>query len=405
MELGHWLRGWRRMTIVFVVTVVVAASWSESLDKATRDYVSRSTIQALTAFATARVLNAGITVAKSVEIGIGVSVKPLEILDPVHDLVEKYSSIMKLAIGSLITQKLLLEIVGSGFFRYALAALGILLIAAVYLAKGQYAPLFIKLFALGALVRFLFVLTIALSALVDQAYVNRQTEANMAQVKVLADQVERLETASALSLENREMINQQLAILRQDKGALVGKLGFAQYELGSATTRVEETQARFHEKESEIGWFNSWNPFFSDDEMSAAKADLNDARRDLEARLKFIKATRSELLSLERRIDESEAVLSGETKQRWFSGLASTVSNVVDFTRFEGLKERLQNVIENILALMALFIFKTLVMPLMFFWALLKSFQYIWGVSLGTVARDEVEFVRKQLRRETQDAS
>lgn len=100
------VKGKRRLAVAVVVILVIAVSWSGFVDRKSQQYVDRAFIQALGAFATARLLNATITVAKSVQVGAGVSFQPLEVLDPVHDLVEQYSSIMKFSLASLVTQKL-----------------------------------------------------------------------------------------------------------------------------------------------------------------------------------------------------------------------------------------------------------------------------------------------------------
>lgn len=118
--------------LTLAILAVVALSWLDVLDRATQRQVEGATTQALLAFAAARGLNAGISVLQSTEMGVGVSTHPFEALDPFNDLVEDYASVMKLAIGSLIGQTLLLEITGALMFKIALSLAGALLILCLW---------------------------------------------------------------------------------------------------------------------------------------------------------------------------------------------------------------------------------------------------------------------------------
>jgi hypothetical protein len=95
--------------------LLLALAWWPALDRFAVDTVDAALTRALAAFALARGLNGVISVAQSTELavqpaGIGVSLEPGQILDPVNDLVEQFSSVMLLAAGSLGLQKLLIEI-------------------------------------------------------------------------------------------------------------------------------------------------------------------------------------------------------------------------------------------------------------------------------------------------------
>lgn len=257
--------------VVLIILLIVAASWSGYIDRQTESYVNQATVQALAAFATARVLNAGISVAKSVEVGAVVSVQPLEILDPVHDLVEQYSAIMKLAIGSLVIQKVLLEIVATGFFKILLTLLAALLLASLLLSNGNFSTLMFRIFILVCLARFLLILAVGLNGLVDNIYVNNKTEQNMVELELLSLEV---------------------------------------------------------------------------NELTAAK-------------------------------------VPGETS--WHSGISSKFSAAIDLINLENLKKKAEVAVPAMLNLMALFILKTLILPLLFLWLLLRGFRSIWGLNLGNI--------------------
>ena len=261
----------RTLMVALIILLIVAVSWSGYIDRQTESYVNKATAQALAAFATARVLNAGITVAKSVQVGAVISVQPLEVLDPVHDLVEQYSSIMKLAIGSLVIQKVLLEIVATGFFKVLLTLLAILLLASLFVGSAYHSTLMFKLFVLACLVRFLLILAVGLNGLVDHIYVNNKTQQNMVELEVLSQEVDAL-------------------------------------------------------------------------------------------------------------------AISGHSDDRsWYTGVTSRFFAAKDLINLENLKNKVDVAVPAMLNLMALFILKTLLLPLLFLWLLLRGFRVIWGVSFGKV--------------------
>ncbi len=105
-----------KQSILFVAAIVVAVALAmiPSTDDVGSEYVDSAFKRALVSYALARGLNGVISVAQGTEIaiqpaGVGVNFAPGEILDPVNDLVERFSWIMLLASSSLGVQKVLLS--------------------------------------------------------------------------------------------------------------------------------------------------------------------------------------------------------------------------------------------------------------------------------------------------------
>ena len=94
---------------------IAALAISGMADDVSRDYADDALKRALATFAVARTLNGVISVAQGTEVavepgGVGVVMTPGQILDPVNDLVERFSSVMLVAASSLGLQIILLEI-------------------------------------------------------------------------------------------------------------------------------------------------------------------------------------------------------------------------------------------------------------------------------------------------------
>jgi hypothetical protein len=109
--------GGRRTASSVLLLALLGLSWLPALDRFAGGSVDAALGRALTAFAIARGINGAISVAQSTEVavqpaGVGVSLRPGEILDPVNDLVEQFSTLMLTASASLGLQKLLVGISG-----------------------------------------------------------------------------------------------------------------------------------------------------------------------------------------------------------------------------------------------------------------------------------------------------
>lgn len=124
----------RKILLTLLSVAVLAASWTGLLDEVGRDSAQDAFARALVTFAVARTLNGVISVAQGTEVavepaGVGVNFAPGQMLDPINDLVERFSSVMLVATSALGAQNILLRV--SGWWGMNLlvsvAAIGLLL--------------------------------------------------------------------------------------------------------------------------------------------------------------------------------------------------------------------------------------------------------------------------------------
>lgn len=102
------------MTVAFVLLVVML-SWYRPISDKAATYVNDGLTRSLVSFASARALNGVISVFQGTEVavqplGFGVTLALGEILDPINDLVEAFSSVMLTTTVAFGIQKLLLTI-------------------------------------------------------------------------------------------------------------------------------------------------------------------------------------------------------------------------------------------------------------------------------------------------------
>ena len=107
----------QKLNILLTVILVLGSllAFPSSLDHKSMTNIDDSLNRALQSFALARSLNAVISAAQGTEIsveplGLGVTFTPGQVLDPVNDLIERFSWIMLVSSTSIGMQKIFLEI-------------------------------------------------------------------------------------------------------------------------------------------------------------------------------------------------------------------------------------------------------------------------------------------------------
>ncbi len=101
--------------MALAIAIMIAVSLMKPIDNSSQSQLDSALTRAMIGFGLARTLNGVISVAQGTEFavqpaGVGVNFSPGEILDPINDLVERFSWVMLLATSSLGVQKILLEV-------------------------------------------------------------------------------------------------------------------------------------------------------------------------------------------------------------------------------------------------------------------------------------------------------
>ena len=153
--------GYKLALTAFVAAALVLAA-TGYVDRFGERYTDQGFKRALVTFAVARGLNGVISVAQGTEVavepaGIGVNFTPGQILDPVNDLVERFSWVMLASTTSLGLQGLLLDVFSARGFTVALALTAVALLLTVWVPRLRAPParrLLARLLGLLIILRF-----------------------------------------------------------------------------------------------------------------------------------------------------------------------------------------------------------------------------------------------------------
>ncbi len=109
--------------ILIISVILIVANSSKDIDKKGEELINHSLQEAVAIYAVSKALNGVISVVQGTEISPpGLTITIGEILDPINDLVERFSWIMLLCITSLGIQKIFINIVSGDIFVFTLMA-------------------------------------------------------------------------------------------------------------------------------------------------------------------------------------------------------------------------------------------------------------------------------------------
>jgi predicted membrane channel-forming protein YqfA (hemolysin III family) len=220
----------KRLLWTAVIGLAVAGALTGHIDTASERQAESALKNALVTFAVARTMNGVISAAQGTEValepgGVGVILSVGEILDPVNDLVERFSTVMLIAASSLGLQTLLLTITswwGVTAFLFAAAAAFLVMVWAPRSVAAAYAGPALRVLLILLFVRFAVPVLIVGTTVISDAFLAPEQEAATAVLRNTTEDIERItdETqtvpADEQSFMDRlsEMIDESLESMR-----------------------------------------------------------------------------------------------------------------------------------------------------------------------------------------------
>lgn len=386
-----------KAVVLVAVALLVALAWLDLLDAQASRHTMGVMMESLAAFGIARVLNGVISVLQSVQLSIGVaSVTVGEALDPLNDLVEMYATLMKLSIGSLIIQNILLEIVSTLFFKVLIAVAGLLLVVSVLLRGLAASALPFRLFVFSVFLRFAVVLAVGCSSLVDSFILEQRLAEKVQHVDSFSQQVDLADTESRASAELRQSLNADLQAMQEREQHLLADIETRHAAIAEQELLVAEQQRALEAKRQSMDTLSRL--WASDPEYRALSQGLADLQIALSRQVRERAAVEEELQATRQATDATRNALQGRT-DGFLDRLKNSISGLSSFkARIDQLVGSFDNIMEDLIYIMSAFLFRTLLMPLVFLYAFLKGFRLIWGVDLRTALQRGHAEMRRELR-------
>lgn len=203
---------------------LVALSWSGVLDERAEAGARDTLTRAFATWAVARSLNGVISVAQGTEVaiqpvGVGVTITAGEILDPLNDLVERFSELALVATASLGVQLLLTELACNRWLSMLVTGAAVLAIACLWWPRSfALRPVLLRLCLLTLFLRFVVAAVTGVCAWVDDAVLAERQQTALDNMTRTQQAIEALETPLEVPSEQRGGILDRFNALLDDTG-------------------------------------------------------------------------------------------------------------------------------------------------------------------------------------------
>ncbi|MDE1461698.1 hypothetical protein [Spartinivicinus poritis] len=199
---------WKCLISLLVILMCVG-SWFTWVDEEASELTDQQLKQAAVTFATARLLNGVISVIQGTEVsiqpvGVGVTITAGEILDPVNDLVERFSWVMLTSTTSLGIQKLINELIATGLMSILLAVSAVFYLFALWFIKDiglKWWLVSAKLFACLFVLRYAVVLMVLFNQALYLGFFAAEQQAATDRLQDTTEQIEAYHQAQQQALQ------------------------------------------------------------------------------------------------------------------------------------------------------------------------------------------------------------
>lgn len=194
-----------RVLLTLLFLTIAGMAQLRIADQQSATQIHQSLQNSLTTFAVARTLNGVISVAQGTELaiepaGVGISLAVGEVLDPINDLIERFSWVMLASSTSLGIQALVLEFSGAKVIGVLLTLISLLMAGYLWLpAKTGTTPrlLLSRALILLCFIRFSVIAVVLMNHQLSAAFLNNKIVESTEILQQTTARIEKLEARSS----------------------------------------------------------------------------------------------------------------------------------------------------------------------------------------------------------------
>lgn len=368
----------RRYAWLIALVALPALGWLGILDRVSAAQVDGSITTAGLVYGTARGINALVSLLQGTEVNAFLLTFSIgEVLDPINDLIERFSQVILIALGSLALQKILLVLVSDTLFNALLTILALATGLALVPGKSTSANYLLRAFLVVAFVRFSLALVVLANSWVDKTFLqdaDAQRHIAMEQFQGELREIDNLSSTGASADEGIRQLDLELALLQQEGLQLRAESDELQREIDSAKLALGRLKA-------DAGGFCNVPiivPQSCPEDVKLAKAALDALQAqasDVSAALALNQETAAELLE---KLECLKASRQGEPCSFW-DRLPTGPSAAELRQKLDEINAQLGDFTENAINLLVSLLLKTVVIPLFFLYLLLQVLRANWG--------------------------
>tara|TARA_R110002110_G_scaffold205066_7_gene417336 strand:- start:494315 stop:495475 length:1161 start_codon:yes stop_codon:yes gene_type:complete len=369
---------WRHYLALALLLGLVLLCWSGFFDELSNNTIDSALASAGIIYASARGINALVSVLQGTEINaVVLTIAIGEMLDPVNDLIERFSGVMLIALGSLAIQKILLGIVSHHFFNLLLSAVAVLVGVGFLLQQQAIKGAAIRLFIALAVLRFSLGLVVLASGWVDTAFMAAQDNRRYEAMQSFQGELRAISTVAGVGSASQDAVSATQSRIDRLAAALLVE----QDNMATASAALRAAQSRLDEIMARESWWDTLNP------LSEPPAAVRAARREVTLREESVESAALMLASIDDTLQTEQEALDCLRKQQagetcgLMKGIVASASPTRLAARIGDLEEKVSDFSGNLIALLMSALLKSLLIPLMFFYVITRGVKALWSAT------------------------
>ena len=359
----------RKLLISLLIIFMMIMSSIKIIDSYVDTYTTDAIQNAAISYATARGINALVSMLQTSTVEAEVfivsgSITIGELLDPINDLIERFSSIMTLVLGSLAAQKILLLISSNYIFNLLILVLGSATLITLLLNKQKYFDFTFKTFLVAVFIRFSLVLAVMLNGAVDHLFLIEQTKEHNSEIYSFKLDMENISESKAKPANKNDLLT-ELTNLNTTRDHLISQ---------KVEKEAEYQKLRAARKEC------SWSDFLKNSKCIKLRNSEHHLKRDTDKLNEDIDHHNRVIANMNETISNLEPSTSSSSKR-----LIEVWKGRLPDISIESIGRKVENSITSFMNLMAIYILKTIVLPLLFFYLVIFIYKKLWAMETFSI--------------------
>ena len=345
-----------KFTQPILIMALLIVSWWGAVDNLAAYVNGESIKDAAIIYGVARSINGVISLIQSAEISAIVgSVRPGELLDPMNDLIERFSSVMAWSLSSLVLQKVLLSVFSSYSFKVIFTICCALMFVLKWLPLSAHIVARAwSLFLIVASLRFSIAIVCALTAAVDQGFIQKIEQAS-------------LQTVQTFNSEISVGIN-DVAAIDEDTKQVQAALQIKRDEINKTITRTNADIATLSEQLDTLPKRSLLDVVKRKKKNETAQA-IEDQITTKERELDRLKV---QLTSIEKKLECIVIKQSGGSCE----GNLSKLKNMFSAEKVSEISQKINQTIDDLITVLVSLVLTTIIIPLAFLYLSYRLFRF-----------------------------
>ena len=346
-----------KFTQPILIMALLIVSWWGAVDNLAAYVNGESIKDAAIIYGVARSINGVISLIQSAEISAIVgSVRPGELLDPMNDLIERFSSVMAWSLSSLVLQKVLLSVFSSYSFKVIFTVCCALMFILKWLPLSvHFAARAWSLFLIIASLRFSIAIVCALTAAVDQGFIQKMEQASFQAVKTFSSEI-------SVGIND-------VAAIDEDTKQVQAALQIKRDEINKTITRTNADIATLSEQLDTLPKRSLLDVVKRKKKNETAQA-IEDQITTKERELDRLKV---QLTSIEKKLECIVIKQSGGSCE----GNLSKLKNMFSAEKLSEISQKINQTIDDLITVLVSLVLTTIIIPLTFLYLSYRFFKFL----------------------------